>query len=818
MLSGRILGLSELERRGLGLRSAALAGLSSIALNAGLAHAAEVAPAVATDPSAASNASVSVAEVLVTARRRVEKAQSVPIAITNLSAKDLATHQEVKLAQDVVAFAPNVTAAATDGRERPRWFIRGVGTNNTDANGVSQVGVYRDDVYIANFYAQAFPLFDQSQVDVLSGPQGTLWGKNTTGGAISFTSKAPSFTPSGYVKADVGSFGEWGAEGAVGGPIVGDVLAGRLSLYHDQDKGWMKNVYKGDVLTPSPTAWNTANPKSVGANDETDLRAQFLFKPSNSFDALLSVHHRRYFGDSTPSYEGPDTPNAPLVNPSYNLGYTSPSNPLPYGYVWAADVGRESVDNTGGLVRLNWVLPDDVTLTSITGYEDSALRRSSGGNPAIPLSNSVSRQFTPDKQFSEEVRFASPLSGRFNWIAGAYYFNEREVSEAWAGNLVAFTAPSPVTKASYSDTYTATKTQSGALFGSATYNFTDKFKLTAGGRLNSEKKIYGQAYTQGTGTVAFSNPGQWWNESSVSSPLLTNSVAQISQTYNSFTFDITPQYAITDKALAYLHVATGYLSGGFDSKKNTGVTPNTQQINAYAPERLTAYQLGLKTSWFDSRLIANAELFYYDYPSIQVLVILPSSGSNSSSSTSNIGQGYSNAAGWVRGAEFTLNATPDEHWHLRAALGLLDSKYTSYPLQTGVSYPGLGITPATVINPTGGVFTRAPKVTASLAADYTLHLPGGSSLQGGLQYQYLSKQYYNPTLEFDPTLSQGAYGLVNGHVTWSLGAENRYAVTLTGLNLTDQHYLIHAIAPSNFVSAEREGKPRSFLLTVSAKY
>ena len=794
------------------------AGLSVIALTAGAAG------ARADEPTAAASAGTDSADqtdtsdtvVTVTARRREEKAQDVPIAITSLSSKYLAEHEEVRLAQDVVAFAPNVNAAATDGRERPRWFIRGVGTNNTDANGVSQIGVYRDEVYIANVYAQAFPLFDQERVEVLSGPQGTLWGKNTTGGAISYISKAPGFTTGGYARAVTGSDGEWGVEGAVGGPLIKDKLAGRVSYYHDQDDGWYRNIYNGDVLPANASNFDLANAKKAGANDDTAVRGQLLYTPTSNLSILFSAHHRSYKGDQTPNYILPDAYVAPVSNPVYNQGYTNPANPLPYGYVWAADVGHENIVNDGGLIRVNWNL-DNLTLTSVTGFEANKLTRWSNGNTAIPLANSVSRQVTPDRQFSEELRLASSATDRFNWIVGAYYFHENNTSEIWGGNLndysLLYTGGA---KRSYTDIWTHTETESSALFGSATYAFTDKFKITAGGRLNTEKKTFSQNFTLGTGTVTFSDPATWWQESSVSSALVNNSAATAGRTYNSFTYDITPQYSFNDKVLAYFHYSYGYLSGGFDDKKNTGVTPNTYQIYEYQPEKLTTYEAGLKTQWFDNRLIANVSAFYYDYPSIQVLVILPSTGTNTNSTTSNIGQGYSNAAGWVKGLELTLDARPTDHWHLRGALGVLDSKYTSYPIQTGVNYPRLGLVNAT-IDPTGGVFTRAPKTTLSLAADYKVPV-GFGIFELGADYRYLSKQYYNPTLEFDHTLEQPAYAVVNGHAALNFGAQNQYRLSLTAQNLTDEKYLIHAIAPSNNGSSARQGRPRSYLLSLSAQF
>lgn len=807
-------------------RSLFLTSLSFLALSAGgTAHAqtSEQAPvqalaadtaAVDAEARAAADQGVNVSEVVVTARRREERVQDVPIAITVLGGEFLQENEQVRLAQDVVTFAPNVNAAATDGRERPRWFVRGVGTNNTDSNGVSPIGVYRDEVYVANFYAQAFPLFDQQRVEVLSGPQGTLWGKNTTGGAISFVSNAPKFDRGGYLRAVAGSDNERGIEGAVTGAIIPDRLAARISFFHNEDDGWYRNLYVADVTPPRSSGWNLDDARRIGGNNETAARLQLLYTPSSNVDVLLSYHLRRYKGDQTPSYIIPDLYVAPINNPTFNQGYTDPANPLPYGYVWAAGNGVQTIDNDGGLLRVNWGL-GDLTLTSITAYERNTLVRSADGNTAIPLRNNVSRQETPDQQFSQEIRLASPADGRFSWIAGAYYFDEKTLNRSWAGNLNVYTAPAA--GRSYSLNSQRTDTESYALFGSATYGFTDRFKLTAGARASRETKDFAQSFTLGTGTVTFADPANWWRPGAVASPLITNSVATAGRTYESVTWDITPQYQISENALAYFHASYGYLSGGFDNRRNNAVSPAILQVFEYEPEKIYTYEAGLKTQWFDKRLTANASLFYYDYDSIQVLVILPSSGTNTNS-TATVGNGYSNAAGKVLGAELTLDARPTDRLHLRAALGLLDTEYTDYPIQTGINYPRLGLVNAT-INPTGGVFTRAPKVTASVGADYEIPLgDDGGALELGAQYRYLSRQYYNPTLEFDHTLEQAGYSLVDLRGAWAFGAEGRNRLGVTVQNALDKQYLIHAIAPSNNASSGRQGRPTSVLVSLATRF
>ena len=193
-------------------RWAALAGASLAALWAGHARAEVLADAGA--PAAAS-----LDEIVVTAQRREEGVQHVPAAVTVVGGTDV-SEKEVHNAGDLTRFVPNFTADTTDGHMRPKWFIRGIGASDASTHVISPVGTYVDDIYLANPSAVGFPLFDLERIEVLRGPQGTLWGKNTTGGAIHFISKAPRFTTDGYGKVGVGSYGFKFAEGAIGGPLL----------------------------------------------------------------------------------------------------------------------------------------------------------------------------------------------------------------------------------------------------------------------------------------------------------------------------------------------------------------------------------------------------------------------------------------------------------------------------------------------------------------------------------------------------------------------------------------------------------------------
>lgn len=216
---------------------------------AGGASADAAGPAVQGKPKA-KNANKAVADtnlgtVTVTARRRKESIQEVPVAVTALSG-DSIKNNELRVVNDITRYVPNFTAQSTEGRERPRWFLRGVGSNDPSDLSLSPIGVYFDDVYINSVFGQGFPLFDLDHIEVLRGPQGTLWGKNTIGGAVSLTSKKPTFDVDGYGKVGIGQYNNRLAEAAIGGPIgSNDVLAARLSVYHENGDSFYTNTVSG---------------------------------------------------------------------------------------------------------------------------------------------------------------------------------------------------------------------------------------------------------------------------------------------------------------------------------------------------------------------------------------------------------------------------------------------------------------------------------------------------------------------------------------------------------------------------------------------
>jgi iron complex outermembrane receptor protein len=708
-------------------------------------------PLLAAEPTPAS-AAPTLQKVVVTAQKREESVQDVAATVSVQSGEKI-RERSISSANEVANYSPNVSAGTSEGHGRPRWWIRGLGAGAQGADIVSPVGIYVDDVYLANLSATGFPLFDQDRVEVLRGPQGTLWGKNTTGGAIHFISKKPSFEgPNGYAKVDVGNYSNRVLEGAYGDTLIDDKLAARVALRTQGQDGYNKNLAQGN---------------DRGNLEDHAVRLQFLAALSDTLDATLSLHSRSYHDTAA----------------STSIGYgTRPDGSNQFGYAIDPKNGKVNYDanykvnieHNGASLNLNQYL-GDYQLTSITAFED--FRRtgfSDGDNTPLPLRTSYSD--ATSKQFSQELRLTSPKDDALTWVLGGHYFHEKIDAADATGNTDNSYTPRLFNRTDYQQ-----KAESFAVFGSATYHFTDMFSLTAGLRWTRETKDLDLKRVVGAGAVTF-NGGNWWSPGSVTSPLATSVRQNDSNTWSDYTYDLSPQLQLSDNARIYFRYAKGFRSGGYD----TGVTAqaNTSVVD---PEYLTSYELGLKSEWFDGRLNFNAAAFYYDYEDIQLNIVSYTGGV----STSHLTNG---AKAEVYGAEFDIEAIPVENLHLSFGLGLLHAEFLDYS-SAGVDY-------------SGNKLVRAPSVSAVLALDYRIPLNNGAGVVLGTDWNTRSEQFFFSNNQTDSMKAAG-YTLGNARVTYQLpGGQTSFTGYVN--NLTDKEYRNHTL-PSAFDQAiVMYGAPRTF--------
>ena len=695
--------------------------------------------------------------VVVTASKRAEKIQDVPIPITAVTG-DAIRDKNITTSADIERLAPNLSGQSsgnTGGRSgKPRWFLRGIGTNDPNANQEGPLAIYVDEVVVGLQGDQSFPLFDLDRVEVLRGPQGTLWGKNNTGGAIHFVSRKPTFDTSGYAKAGIGNYGSRLSEAAIGGELLPDKLTGRAAIYYEKGEGWAENVVTGNN-----------GPRFEDFNG----RFQLLGNLTDDLDALLILNLRKLNTGNSPNYivGATSTNNVTTPNPGGGINQGGSTYFPPYGddpdnkSDFFSTLANGSNTWYGATLKLNWYLGEN-TLTSITGVNtgDGDTWLNPLILPGTTLDRTASRGTTSSDQFTQEIRLASPTDRALSWILGGYYYNLQADSETRTLRYRAGTTPEQYGITSWDQDAT-----SWALFGNLKYRFTDRASVTFGLRQTWESKDITETTLTATDTatnqdIVIIGPGGFGaiSGSGVVPPLELSKDASWTKT----TWDITPEYRFTDDILGYVRIATGFRSGGF----NQSIVRN--DIIETDPETLIDYEVGLKTSWLDGRLTANLSAFYYDIKDLQLNIQQQVPGTTITSTAGS-------SDGNVKGVELEVQALPLENWRVAASLGLLKSEYTDFVYTVG----------PTTLDASGNQFYRTPETSFRLDTDYRIRLGDVGSLLVGTDWSYRSHIYHNATVQGDPVQETPSYWNGNARVSY-FTPDSKLQLTAFVRNVTDQ--------------------------------
>jgi iron complex outermembrane receptor protein len=689
-------------------------------------------------------------DIVVTAQRRAERLQDVPTTVTAITGNYL-------LATDLGSSAANITFLVADtsagetAPTRPRWWIRGVGTGAQGFDVQSPVGVYFDDVYFSNVNATGQPVYDLERIEILEGPQGTLWGKNTTGGAIDFISAKPAFTPSGYAEVYHGSFDDQLYEGAYGDSIIDDWLAGRVSFHAESSPGSYNDTYTDTTETLF--------------HDDAG-RVQFLANIAPQWTALLNLHYRDYYGNGNPWTVIGAGPDGQYYKDTANTpnGYTP--NPSPR-YIAQNAPNTTQIRQDGVALTVTGPTGRN-TLTSITGYEGfQTVAFTDADDTPLEIQRGWNSGHT--QQISEELRLASPREDRWNWQVGGMVFDEDINSQTVTAVLPdAATGETPTgVSAKYLYSSFLQNTKSYSAFLSNTLNVTDRFNITTGVRYTDEIKtdnldLLNAPVVKTNPLSPYNNVATWWLPSSVEG-LAPIAAQDLRKNWSAWTYDATPEYKLTDEQRLYARGAHGFRAGGFNSSATSKA--NLDVVN---PEYLTSYEIGYKSEWLNNRLTFNADAFVYHYDDIQVNVV-----------TSGISQLTNAGSGRANGQEFTLEAIPIENLHVRLNAAWLRTKFTDYTTG-GINYAG-------------NQFVRSPHLSDVLSADYRLPV-GNNALLFATDWKYQSRYFFYSNDQVDPNVTQGGYALGNARISYIVKK-----VTFTGYvnNVNDKIYKEHTLLETN---------------------
>lgn len=731
---------------------------------AGLASSCEVAQADLTvEEKPVTSTAKKLAPVVVTAQKRAERIQDVPTPITAISGTEV-EEKQVVLSTDVERLAPNLSAQGGGRTGKPRWFLRGIGTNDPNQNQDGPLAIYIDEVVVGLQALQSFPLYDLERVEVLRGPQGTLWGKNNTGGAVHYITRKPSFDKGGYAKLTYGSYNTRIIESAYGGAVVDEKLAARVSVYNETYDGWATNIVSGEE---GPTL------------KDSNARLQFLANISPVLDAQLILSTREVDLGNSPSYiVGATTlpgTDVTVLDPegTINQGGTPfippyRNNPGVYSDFWEGDGYDKKTDNSATL-KVNWQLGAN-TLTSISAYSTRDSRTLS--LVGVPLNTTLDRNSSTGslntQQVSQEIRLTSPRDQHLSWILGAYYYNLNAVNESRAARFAVGS-----TRERYSESSWDQDAISKAVFGNVKYQFDDKSSITFGLRYTEEEKDITETALTVTDTatsdrVAFVNENGWHLPAGVVLAPAFSEVTVVSKnnTWDEVTWDITPEYRFNEDLLGYLRIATGFRSGGFNQSINNGDIIETN------PETLTDYEAGIKSSWLDGQVTLNTAVFYYDIKNLQLNIQRAFLNTSTNTyTTSAAGESDGN----VKGIELEVNALPTLSWRVGGSLGYLKSEYTDFIYNIGDGGP---------FDASGNSFYRTPEVSVRLDTDYTISLASGNIILA-TDWSYRSKVYHNATVQNDPLQETPGYWIGNLRVSYE-PFDGQWSFTAFINNVTDK--------------------------------
>ncbi len=704
--------------------------------------------------------------VTVTAERREQNLQEVPVSVGVMQGDAM---RQITAGGDDTLLAlsgkvPSLYAETTTGRIFPRFYIRGLGNIDFYLGASQPVSIIQDDVVLEHVVLKSNPVYDLDQVEVLRGPQGTLFGRNTTAGIVKFDSIKPSDTWQGQVSASYGSYGTVSVDGGFGGP-VNDVLSFRVSALYQHRDDWVDNTYSG------PSADGTRTPKkdAMGGYDDRNARLQLLLKPSGNFSLLASAHTRDYDGTSTLFLRGALKKGSNTVDvPRDQVAYDE------------ADDNPQAYKTHGGSVKAIYDF-GNVSLTSISAYETtSGYSRgdTDGGAAADYPYNGVPNGYGQSMgqvrdldQYTQELRLASEGDSAWQWQVGAYWFDSRDTTDfyqrAWFLQAAAHN-PNNWVRLRNSNT-------SWAGFGQLSWQASDRLSFTAGFRETEDSKHTRLLKTADTaaGTVTYKGRRD----------------VKMSDTQPSW--DLSAMYRFTPEVSGYARVARGFRGPTIQGRS---AVFNADFTTADS-ETILSWEAGIKSDLFDHRLRLNATAFTYTVDDIQL---------NGNDANGN-GVLFNADKARAYGLEADLDWRPVPNLSLTAGLSLLHSEIQDKRVYAQVC--GLnGVLVCTVNDPTirigsnvyaqidGNPLPNAPKYNLNLAARYDIPVADGGAYfvatdwnkQGYTSFVLYDSKEFNASGNHEGGLKLGYSG---GYGAWELALFARNITNQKNLKGVIENYM-----------------------------
>jgi iron complex outermembrane receptor protein len=664
-------------------------------------------------------AQASGADIVVTATRREQTALSVPIAITAVGGDALAT-KGITNSVGLTAAVPNLQISSPYGDTQPNFSLRGISVaNEYNSNQASPIGVYINDVYMASRVSHGMGLFDLDRVEVLRGPQGTLFGRNTTGGAINFITKGPSLSDSnGYVQAGYGNYDTWTGQFAAETTFIDDQLGMRVAGNFVKGDGRIKNIYPGVA--------------DGNSQDTLQGRATLRYAtPDRDLDIKLLVYGGRDRGTQAASH-----------------GFLPSRAGLGFFEVNDNRMGSNKTGAWGALLNIGYKISDEIKITSITARDGGRMRLGQSGDSS-PLDLLYIQWNSNFDQFSQELRLNYDTS-RFHLVTGGFYGWDRTVTE---NTYYIGSALGAGVDGGFFQHFRQSR-RSYAVFAQADYEIAHNLTLTAGLRYTADRNRYldSYAYLFAGGALAPQTPIATTGPCATAPGTCAYDPAArlaLNGKNNALTGRASISYKFEGGPLVYLSYNRGYRSGAF----NGGSYTTSSGINYVKPEQLNAYEAGVKGRFLNNRLSLTAAAFYYDYSNQQLQDQRPGP----------IGILVNAPKSEVYGGEIEGNMRFNSAFSFNFAAGFLKTQYKELVLQG--------------VNLAGNDLPFAPTWTAQAGFDWNLISKSEDKLVLSPNINYTSHQFFSPFNNSNATgtgmlnseLQQGGYAKINANLTWTHG-------------------------------------------------
>ena len=653
--------------------------------------------------------------IMVTARKREETLQEVPVAVTAFTSEAL-DKLNVQDIGDLDAQVPNLTIYAARGASSTvTAYIRGVGQSDPTWGADPGVGIYLDDVYIARPQGALLDVFDVSRIEVLRGPQGTLYGKNTIGGAIKYISRGLPTQVEGYAQITAGNYNQLDAKAAIGGPLGGadSGLRGRIAVASMNRDGFGENTYNGQPISDKQI--NAAR-LNLGAYAGDDFDVQF---------ALDWIDDQSGMRGSKMLAPNPFTPAYPPMDDRYDIR--------------SGMQNLNSVETKGASATVNWRPNDDIALKYVVARRESD-SHSNIDFDTTPVKLADVGGFYEDSQVSNELQLNYDAGGRVRGVIGLYQFSG-EAGGQIRNNFF---------NLQFGDTRGKVLTDSIALYADWTFDLTNKLKLDVGARYTDEDKR----------AVVLN---RFYSDATFSRPIAVAADFDKTTNFKNVSPKVSLDYQITPDIMVYGLATRGFKSGGYNIRANAVAVPRSAE--PFDDETVDSFEIGSKMGFLDSRLFLNLSAFHNKYKDIQLSVFTGIDTNGDGVNDAFFGDFTNAGKGTVNGLEVEYQYLPTQNWLITGNLAWLDTKYDEY-MDRGVNVADQM------------KFTNAPEFSGAVNVEYRTDLANGGNLSARVGYSYQSEVWpttdLSPVIRQDGygLVNAGVIWKLNDAWTFSLQGTN----------------------------------------------